>query len=65
MNPASTVATTEISDVDLDNVSGGLAAGGSGGLFIETPIAAVCADLMAVGSAEGLAAGASIHTTAL
>ncbi|WP_329344585.1 hypothetical protein OG252_48760 [Streptomyces sp. NBC_01352] len=65
MNLASPVATAEISDADLDSVSGGLAVVGSGGLFLDTPIADVCADLMAVASTEGLATGASVHTAAL
>ncbi|KOU63472.1 hypothetical protein ADK57_21645 [Streptomyces sp. MMG1533] len=65
MNPSPRVETAEISDAHLDNVSGGLAGGGSGGLFLETPVADVCADLMAVASTEGLASGASVHTTAL
>ncbi|MEU0068060.1 hypothetical protein ABZ027_00555 [Streptomyces sp. NPDC006332] len=63
MNPAFQVEAAEISDADLDNVSGGLAAGGSGGLFLETPLGSLCADLAAVASPEGLAAG--VHTTAL
>ncbi|MFD3504377.1 hypothetical protein [Streptomyces sp. NPDC058678] len=68
MNLACPVETAEISDADLDHVSGGLAvggSGGSGGLFVETPIADVCADLVAVASTEGLGAGASVHTAAL
>ncbi|MFI6931580.1 hypothetical protein [Streptomyces sp. NPDC050287] len=54
-----------MSEADLDTVSGGLAAGGSGGLFMETPVADLCADALAVASPEGLAAGAGVHTTAL
>jgi hypothetical protein len=65
MNPVSQVEAAEISDADLDNVSGGLAAGGAGGLFLETPLGDVCADLMAVASPEGLAVGTSAHTAAL
>jgi hypothetical protein len=65
MNLVSRVEAAEISDVDLDNVSGGLAVGGAGGLFLETPIAEVCADLTAVASTEGLAAGVSVHAAAL
>ncbi|MEU2287258.1 hypothetical protein ABZ614_36025 [Streptomyces sp. NPDC013178] len=65
MNLAPRVETVEISDADLDNVSGGLAAGGSGGLSLETPVADICADLVAVASTEGLASGASVHTHAL
>jgi hypothetical protein len=65
MNLASPVGTAEMSDADLDGVSGGLAVGGSGGLFLDTPIADVCADLMAVASTDGLAVGAGVHTTAV
>ncbi|WP_328352118.1 hypothetical protein OG828_08740 [Streptomyces sp. NBC_00457] len=65
MNFAAQVEAAEISDTDLDNVSGGLAAGGSGGLFLETPIGDVFAGLTAVASTEGLAAGAGVHTAAL
>ncbi|MHC3467943.1 hypothetical protein ACYF6T_04425 [Streptomyces sp. 7R007] len=64
MNLAPQVATTEISDADLDHVSGGLAAGGSGGLFLNTPLGDVCAGLEAVVSPEGLEAGLSLHGTA-
>jgi hypothetical protein len=65
MKFAPQVATAEMSDADLDAVCGGLAAGGAGGLSLETPIAKLCADLGAVASTEGLAAGGSVHTTAL
>ncbi|MPY56612.1 hypothetical protein [Streptomyces spongiae] len=58
------VATAEMSDADLDTVSGGLAGGVSGGLFLETPLADVCADLLAVASPEGLGAGGSVQATA-
>ncbi|WP_217236088.1 hypothetical protein [Streptomyces sp. AC555_RSS877] len=65
MNLAGPVETAEISDTDLDDVSGGHAVGGFGGLSVETPIADVCADLMAVASTEGLTAGADVHAAAL
>jgi hypothetical protein len=57
----------EISDADLDNISGGLAAGASGGLYLQTPLAEVCADLLAVATDDGVAVGTSMHaaTTAL
>ncbi len=64
MNYSSRVEAAEISDADLDNVSGGLAGGGSGGLFLDTPLGEICADLAAVASPEGLAAGGSLHTAA-
>ncbi|WP_037671168.1 hypothetical protein [Streptomyces griseus] len=64
MNFAPQVETAEISDAALDAVSGGLAAGGAGGLHVETPLADVCADLLAVGSADGVVAGGSIHVAA-
>ncbi|MDH6625696.1 hypothetical protein M2271_003507 [Streptomyces sp. LBL] len=64
MNHAVQVEAAEISDADLDNVSGGFAAGGSGGLCLETPVANISAGLLAFASTEGLAAGASLNTTA-
>ncbi|MGW7253640.1 hypothetical protein [Streptomyces sp. NPDC054834] len=63
MNHASRVETAQMSEADLDRVSGGLAAGGSGGLHIETPIADLCADVLAVASPEGLTAGGSLNAT--
>ena len=63
MNLAPQVETAAISDSDLDSISGGLAAGGSGGLFLETPLGDLGGDLTAVGSAEGLSAGTSLHAT--
>ncbi|MFF9125203.1 hypothetical protein ACF09J_18195 [Streptomyces sp. NPDC014889] len=64
MNPAPQVATAEISDADLDHVSGGLAVGGSGGLCVETPIATVTSGVLAVASPEGVAVGTAVHTAA-
>ncbi|MGW3357213.1 hypothetical protein ACWDFL_17590 [Streptomyces bungoensis] len=64
MNFVPQVATTEISDADLDNVSGGLAVGGSGGLCIETPVASVAADLLAVATPEGITTGTAFHAAA-
>lgn len=64
MNFAPQVETTEISDAALDAVSGGLVAGGAGGLHLETPLGDLCADLAAVGSADGLVAGGSIQAAA-
>ncbi|MGW2897534.1 hypothetical protein ACWDAO_23765 [Streptomyces sp. NPDC001212] len=54
---------TEISDADLDNVSGGLAVGGSSGL-IETPIAAVTSGVLAIATPAGVAASTAVHTAA-
>ncbi|MFF3333841.1 hypothetical protein ACFYWX_30555 [Streptomyces sp. NPDC002888] len=64
MNFAPQVETAEMSDAALDAVSGGLVAGGAGGLNLETPLGDVCADLLAVGSTDGLVAGGSIHAAA-
>lgn len=64
MNVTPQVETAEMSDAALDTVSGGLAAGASGGLFLETPLADVCADLLAVASPEGVTAGGAVHATA-
>jgi hypothetical protein len=61
MNVTPQVETAEMSDTDLDKVSGGLAAGGVGGLALETPLGDLCADLQAVGSTEGLTANASLQ----
>ncbi|MFE7217016.1 type A2 lantipeptide [Streptomyces sp. NPDC001698] len=62
MNLAPQVATAEISDADLDNVSGGLAVGG--GLYAETPIADVSSGFLAIATPEGVAAGAAVNTAA-
>lgn len=64
MNFVPQVATTDISDADLDNVSGGLAIGGSGGLCVETPIASVAADLLAVATPDGVTTGMALHAAA-
>ncbi|GED90055.1 hypothetical protein [Streptomyces sp. 6-11-2] len=55
---------TEISDADLDNVSGGLTVGGSSGLCIETPIAAVTSGVLAIATPAGVAASTAVHTAA-
>ncbi|MBA2810062.1 hypothetical protein E0500_022345 [Streptomyces sp. KM273126] len=67
MNLTPQVATAEMSDADLDNVSGGLAAGVSGGLFLDTPLAGVGAGVTAGASAEGVGAGlgAGVHAAGL
>ncbi|MFD4973645.1 hypothetical protein [Streptomyces sp. NPDC058424] len=62
MNIAPQVATAEISDADLENVSGGIAVGG--GLYVETPVAAVASGVLAVATPEGVAAGAAVNTVA-
>ncbi|MFF7969802.1 hypothetical protein [Streptomyces sp. NPDC007905] len=64
-NLASPMETTEISDTELDSVSAGLATAGSGGLCLESPIGDIAGDILAVGSTEGLTAGAGFHTTAV
>ncbi|MFJ5156381.1 hypothetical protein ACIQCF_33440 [Streptomyces sp. NPDC088353] len=64
MPPHQTRVPTEISDADLHNVSGGLEVGGSGGLCIETPIAAVTSDVLAIATPEGVATGTAVHTAA-
>lgn len=61
MNFIPQVETAEMSDVDLDNVSGGMAGGGSGGLLLEVPSAGVGADLCAFLSAEGGVVAADAH----
>jgi hypothetical protein len=64
MNLAPQDAAAEISDADLDNISGGLAIGGSGSLCAETPIGAVAADLVAIGTPDGVTAGGALHIAA-
>ncbi|MFK4149718.1 hypothetical protein [Streptomyces sp. NPDC004065] len=64
MNFVPQVATTEISDADLDNVSGGLAVAGSGGLCIETPITSVASDALAVATPAGVTTDMAFHTAA-
>ncbi|MEU7382009.1 MULTISPECIES: type A2 lantipeptide [unclassified Streptomyces] len=64
MNSAPQVATAEISDAELDNVSGGLAVGGSGALCVETPIATVTSGVLAIASPEGVAVSTALHTAA-
>jgi bacteriocin-like protein len=72
MNLAPQVETTEMSDAELENVSGGLGLGslplgglgigGSGGLDIQTPLGEIAGGLVASGSLQGLTAGASLKT---
>ena len=76
MNLAPQVETTEMSDAELEDVSGGLGLGGlplglplgglgiggSGGLNIQTPLGEVAGGLVASGSPQGLTAGASLQT---
>ncbi|MDN0201139.1 hypothetical protein [Streptomyces sp. S.PNR 29] len=61
MNVTPQVETAEMSDGDLDKVSGGLAGAGAGNLSLETPLGDLCADLLAAGSAEGLVADGHLH----
>ncbi|MGW0846054.1 type A2 lantipeptide [Streptomyces sp. NPDC002787] len=75
MNLNSQVNTAELSEADLDNVSGGLAADASGALAgnlsgvlaghlqAETPVGGVCAGVVGAASAEGVAAGLHVNTT--
>ncbi|MGC9535606.1 hypothetical protein [Streptomyces sp. UG1] len=76
MNLSPQVNTAELSDAALDNVSGGMAASGSGALsgslsgglaghlHAETPLGAVCADVVAAASAEGVTAGVNVSAIA-
>lgn len=64
MNFTPQVETAEISDADLDTVSGGLAAGVSGGAFLQSTSGDVCVDMFAATFAEGVAAGAGVHAAA-
>ncbi|GAP48503.1 hypothetical protein [Streptomyces azureus] len=74
MNLTSRVDIAELSDADLENISGGMAGGASanlaGGLstgLVEPLTAEACASLQAVLSPEGGAASGSagVHTTSL
>ena len=60
MNSAPRFETTEIHDADLDTISGGVAVAAASGLHIEAGPLAVCADLGAFLSTQGVAA----HTNA-
>jgi bacteriocin-like protein len=74
MNLAPQVETTEMSDAELENVSGGLglgglplpvgglALGGSGGLSLDTPLGQIGGGLVASGSPQGVTLGASLQT---
>jgi hypothetical protein len=65
MNLASQVEAVEMSEAELESVSGGFVAGGSGALSLETPLGGVCADLLTVASPQGLTSGAHLHADAL
>jgi hypothetical protein len=74
MNLTPQVDSAQLSDADLDNVSGGMAGGASVGLvgslssgLVEPLTAGICGDLQGSLSSEGAAAGGSagIHTTSL
>lgn len=67
MNFTPEVGTAEISDADLDNVSGGLAGASAGlvGSVSAGPVAAeLCAEAYAVVSPAGVEAGTSVHAVA-
>ncbi|MEU5363885.1 hypothetical protein ABZ354_10410 [Streptomyces sp. NPDC005925] len=61
MNLGHQVETVEISDASLDGISGGLAVGGSGGLFLETSIGDVCGDVVVAGTESDLSLGTSLN----
>ncbi|MFF7788185.1 hypothetical protein [Streptomyces sp. NPDC007991] len=74
MNLTPQVDSAELSDADLDNVSGGMAGGASADLvgtlsggLVEPLTAGLCANLQGSLSPEGAAAGGSadLHTTSL
>ncbi|MGK5691372.1 hypothetical protein ACSNOJ_00385 [Streptomyces sp. URMC 128] len=74
MNLTPQVDSAELSDADLDNVSGGMAGGASVSLvgslssgLVEPLTAGVCGDLQGALSSEGGAASGSgsVHTTSL
>ncbi|MFF0013716.1 hypothetical protein [Streptomyces sp. NPDC005374] len=59
MNSAPHIDTTEIHDTDLDAISGGVAVAAAVGLHVEVGPLAVCADVDAFASAEGVSAKAN------
>ena len=61
MNSAPRIATTEVHDADLDSISGGVAVAAASGLHIEAGPLAVCADLNACVSTEGIAANVNAN----
>ncbi|NEA98671.1 hypothetical protein [Streptomyces sp. SID13726] len=58
MNSAPRFETTEIHDADLDSISGGVAVSTGAALHLEVGPLAVCADVDALVSTEGVAANA-------
>ncbi|MFG2592013.1 hypothetical protein OG379_25130 [Streptomyces sp. NBC_01166] len=54
MSSAPQVQTQEISDADLDGVSGGVSAGLAGEVSLETPLSSLSAGLSGALSADGL-----------
>lgn len=61
MNSAPRFETTEIQDADLDSISGGVAVAAASGLHVEAGPLAVCADLGAFVSPQGVAANVNAH----
>ncbi|AJP03248.1 hypothetical protein TU94_18990 [Streptomyces cyaneogriseus subsp. noncyanogenus] len=60
------VETAEMSEADLDNIAGGLAAGASAGVFAEVDaVAAVCAGVGVGVNVEGVSADVVAHVAAL
>ncbi|MEV5885139.1 hypothetical protein AB0L74_20810 [Streptomyces sp. NPDC052020] len=66
MNLTPQVETAEMSEADLDNIAGGLAAGASAGVFAEVgSLLTVCAGVGAGVNVEGVSADVAAHVTAL
>ncbi|CQR62545.1 type A2 lantipeptide [Streptomyces leeuwenhoekii] len=66
MNLTPQVETAEMSEADLDNIAGGLAAGASAGVFAEVDaVAAVCAGVGVGVNVEGVSADVVAHVAAL
>ncbi|MGW0421524.1 hypothetical protein [Streptomyces sp. NPDC003015] len=61
MNVTPHIEAAELSDADLDNVSGGVTAATAAGLHLRVAHLEVCADAGALVSAEGAALGVTAH----
>ncbi|TPQ15644.1 hypothetical protein [Streptomyces sporangiiformans] len=63
MNLTPQVETAEMSDAELDNISGGIGGSASGGLLVDTPLGELTAGLFSAASAEGVTAGGNLTAT--
>ncbi|MFF1302430.1 hypothetical protein [Streptomyces sp. NPDC058307] len=61
MNVTPHIEAAELTDADLDTVSGGVTAAATAGLHLRVAHLEVCADAGALVSAEGVAVGVKAH----